>query len=182
MAHFQTRPCDTLPRLWLISDARNDRQLENALQRLPRGSGFIYRHYHLSHRERAARFAALLRQAKSANHVVVLADDAATARQWGADGVYGRAALHPAPGLLRLSTAHSPAEIAQANRARADMALISPIFPTHSHPGAPHLGPMRFQALAALATMPVIALGGMNPRNARRLRINHWAAIDGLTP
>ncbi|MFN5818931.1 MAG: thiamine phosphate synthase, partial [Novosphingobium sp.] len=36
-----------LPAIWLLSDARNDAVLERALMRLPRGSGFVFRHYHL---------------------------------------------------------------------------------------------------------------------------------------
>ena len=41
-----------LAAVWLISDARNDAVLEAALMRLPRGSGFIFRHYHLPQVER----------------------------------------------------------------------------------------------------------------------------------
>ena len=37
----------SLPAVWLVSDARNDSVLERALRRLPRGSGLIFRHYHL---------------------------------------------------------------------------------------------------------------------------------------
>jgi hypothetical protein len=29
--------------------------------------------------------------------------------------------------------------------------------------------------------VPVIALGGMNVRNAKRLKCSRWAAIDGLS-
>ena len=54
-----------LPRLWLLSDERNDKVLEHALRKLPRGSGFIFRHYHLSPRERLARYRALRRLAKA---------------------------------------------------------------------------------------------------------------------
>ena len=40
-------------------------------------------------------------------------------------------------------------------------AMLSPVFETRTHPGAVPLGPEKFHALAALAEMPVIALGGM---------------------
>ena len=59
--------------------------------------------------------------------------------------------------------------------------LLSPVFPTRSHSGARALGPVRFRLLAARAAMPVIALGGLNPRAASRLRWHRWAAIDGLS-
>ncbi|HSJ77794.1 MAG TPA: thiamine phosphate synthase, partial [Erythrobacter sp.] len=55
----------SFPHLWLLSDARNDGGLERALSRLPRGSGFIYRHYHLPPVERVARFRSLARLARA---------------------------------------------------------------------------------------------------------------------
>jgi len=166
--------------LWLLSDARNDAALEEALRSLPRGSGFIFRHYHLAPRERRARFEALARLARTKGHLVVLAGRAETARQWGADGVYAAPAnLRRAGDLLRLATAHSLAELGAAGRAGAHAVLLSPAFPTRSHPGAKTLGPVRFRLLAARSPVPVIALGGMNARTAGRLKWPHWAAIDG---
>ena len=171
------------PDLWLLSDERNDAGLEAALRRLPRGSGFIYRHYHLGDAARVARWFALLRIVRQCGHVAILADSSLTAREWGADGIYGAPrALYPtAKDLLTLATAHDLAEIGLANRLGADAVLLSPVFPTRSHPDAPVLGPVRFRLLAAHARMPVIALGGMTGRTARRLGWPRWAAIDGLS-
>jgi len=173
----------TFPDLWLLSDARNDAVLEEALRKLPRGSGFLYRHYHLPPKERVARWFALRRVARARSHVLILADSSLTARAWGADGIYGAArALYPtANDLLTLATAHDLADIGLANRMRADAVLLSPAFPTRSHPDAAGLGPLRFRRLAARAQMPVIALGGMNRQTARRLDWPRWAAIDGLS-
>jgi len=172
----------TFPYLWLLSDERNDAALEVALERLPRGSGFIYRHYHLNDADRVARWFELLPIVRARGHVAVLADSAQTALEWGADGIYGAPrALYPTRDLLTLATAHDLAEIGLANRARADAVLLSPVFPTRSHPDAATLGPLRFRLLAAYARMPIIALGGMTPRTANRLAWPRWAAIDGLS-
>lgn len=172
-----------LPSLWLISDERNDAVLEAALARLPRGSGFVFRHYHLPDPARGARFLELRRRARRGGHMVVLADSAVTAAEWGADGIYGspRALWPRRDGLVRLATAHSSAEIGMANRLGADAILLSPVFPTRSHPDAATLGPVRFRLLARLARSPVIALGGMSMAGARRLDWPRWAAIDGLS-
>jgi thiamine-phosphate pyrophosphorylase len=172
-----------LPAVWLLSDERNDARLEEALRRLPRRSGFIFRHYHLAPEERFDRFQALRRVAKARGHLVILADSALTAREWRADGCYGapRSLAPKRAGLLALATAHDMAEIALAHRMGADAALLSPVFATRSHPGAATMGPLRFRFLAARATMPVIALGGMTAANARRLDWARWAAIDGLS-
>jgi thiamine-phosphate pyrophosphorylase len=173
----------TFPDLWLLSDERNDAALEEALCKLSRGSGFIYRHYHLPPQERIARWFALRRIAHARGHVAILADSSLTAHEWGADGIYGAPrALYPtANDLLTLATAHNLADIGLANRMGADAVLLSPVFPTRSHPDGVTLGPLRFRQLAAHARMPVIALGGMNSRTARRLDWPRWAAIDGLS-
>lgn len=171
-----------LPDLWLLSDERNEATLDSALRRLPRGSGFIYRHYHLPPEERVARWYELLRVARARGHVAVLADSAQTALEWGADGIYGAArALYPTRDLLTLATAHSLHELGLANRQHADAVLLSPVYPTRSHPDAAALGPIRFRLLAAHARMPVFALGGMSHSAVRHLAWPRWAAIDGLS-
>ncbi len=171
-----------LPALWLLSDARNDHALAAALRRMPCGSGFVFRHYHLGPVERFARFRALARLARARGHWVILAGSAQTAREWGADGIYAAPhALAPRrAGLITIATAHNCHELRQARAMRADAVMLSPVFPTRSHPGAATLGPVRWRLLALRAGVPVIALGGMNARNARRLRCERWAAIDGL--
>jgi thiamine-phosphate pyrophosphorylase len=173
----------TLPALWLLSDERNDAGLARSLARLPRGSGFIYRHYHLPDAARLARFRALRRIARARGHVVILADSALTAREWGADGIYGAPrSLYPRRrGLIRLATAHDLGEIGLAARLGADAVLLSPVFPTRTHPGARVLGAVQFRLLARQSPLPVIALGGMTARRARTLDWPRWAAIDGLS-
>ena len=172
-----------LPHLWLISDARNDAVLEDALRRLPRGSGFIYRHYHLGDPTRWERFRALRRLCHARDHVVILADSALTAREWGADGIYGapRSLVPRRADMLHLATAHDLAEIGLANRYGCDAVLLSPVFGTNSHLGAPTLGPVRFRLLAKRSKAPVIALGGMDEERAHALQWERWAAIDGLS-
>ena len=180
--HPSVSPQGNLPAIWLISDARNDAGLEAALTRLPRGSGFIFRHHHLREAERTERFVHLARLARARGHWVVLAGTVATARRAGADGAYGASpALTPGGNALRLVTAHSLREIAAAHRARADAILLLPLWPTRSHPGAGVLGPLRFRLLAGRALVPVIALGGVTRARAAALRWQCWAAIDGLS-
>lgn len=169
-----------IPAVWLLSDARNDAMLDRALMHLPRGSGFIFRHYHLPEAERRARFHVLARLARARGHVVVLSGDADTARRWGADGAYGPArSLSRGPAFLRLITAHSLRELVKAGR--ADAVLLSPIFPTRSHPRGKVLGSLRFRLISRQSRVPVIALGGMTAARAMALGGHLWAAIDGLS-
>lgn len=171
-----------LPNIWLLSDERNDAELETALAALPKGSGFVFRHYHLDALARRRRFDVLADVARGAGHVVILSGRSDTASDWGADGLYAAPGKLGAPSaLLRLATAHHAAEILSANEAEADGLFLSPVFPTRSHPGAPCLGPGRFRELAALSLAPVIALGGMTAERAHELDWPRWAAIDGLS-
>lgn len=170
-----------LPDIWLVGDARNDERLGVLLKHLPRGSGFIFRQYHLERGERYARWIRLVRIARSQGHVAALAATAGAARNWGALAAYGPPErLAAGPVMLRLVAAHSLREIAMAHRARADAVLISPVFATRSHPGAKPLGPVRLRLLAKRAKVPVIALGGMSKRRSRALAWKKWAAIDGI--
>ena len=171
-----------LPRLWLLSDERNDAKLEWALATLPRGNAFVFRHYHLKEKSRRERFDGLRALARAGGHLVILSGPAELAQEWGADGIYGDPRrLGSVPGLLRFATAHDAREISLANRTRADGVFLSPAFPTRSHPGGGCLGVSLFHELAEKAEMPVIALGGMTAERARELNWPRWAAIDGLS-
>ncbi|MBY6127598.1 thiamine phosphate synthase [Qipengyuania aquimaris] len=164
----------TLPLLWLLSDERNDAQLEAALAGLPRGSGFVFRHYHLAPEERRARFDRLAAIARDHEHIVILS----RASGWGEDGTYG-----PPESFgegLRLATAHDGDEIRHAVEAGADGIFLSPVFPTASHPGGATLGAFGFNVLAQQSSVPVIALGGMDAQRAAELGWPRWGAIDGL--
>lgn len=171
-----------LPDLWLLSDARNDAALDRALARLPRGSGFIYRHYHLAEGDRRRRFDELLAIAGGCGHLTILGGPTDKAVEWQAQGCYGPPErLARRPGMLMLAGAHDAGELVRADAAGADAVLLSPVFPTRSHPGAECLGVAGFRELAARSTAPVIALGGMNAARARELDWPRWAAIDGLS-
>lgn len=164
----------SLPKLWLISDQRNDAGLEAALGALPRGSGFVFRHYHLAPEARRARFDELAAVARQSGHLVILSGG----QNWGADGYYG-ASRSTADGLY-LATAHNGEELHAVVAAGADGIFLSPVFPTTSHPGADTLGIHGFHVLARQSPVPVIALGGMTHERARELDWPRWGAIDGL--
>ena len=165
-----------LPRLWLMTDERQGDGLLDAVARLPRGAGIVFRHYSL---EEVARRDLFARVRVAAPGMLLLAGPAALAEAWGADGSHGRG---PGNGL-RSAPAHSQPEIRAAERDGANLLFLSPVYPTASHPGAPTLGLARFAWLARRTELPVIALGGMNPARGRRLAsfgAYGWAGIDAF--
>ena len=157
-----------LPRLWLMTDARMGEALLPAIAALPKGSGLVFRHYELGAKARKALLAQVRRIARARRLVVVVA---------GKGGKHGR---HR--GAIT-APVHSVRERIAAERARARLVFVSPVFATASHPGAKPLGRVRFGLLIRGSKCPVVALGGMNARRARGLaafKIHGWAGIDAF--
>lgn len=89
------------------------------------------------------------------------------------------------PGQLVAASCHDAAELAQAQRLGLDFAVLGPVRPTESHPGAPALGWAGFAALREDVSLPIYALGGLRPADvatARRHGGQGIAAIRGLWP
>lgn len=97
---------------------------------------------------------------------VLVNGDAELAGACGADGVHLRsdqlraATMRPPLEWVGAST-HDAAELQKAAALGCDFAVLGPVKPTPSHPGAPALGWPAWRALAAQAECPVFALGGM---------------------
>jgi len=179
------QPGRTLPKIWLMTDKRNDTALESAIEGLPPGSGIVFRHYHLDTDDRARRFATVRVLAKRRHHCLLLAGSPALARQWGADGVHGRQCKRSeTQGLLQSAPVHNAIEIAQAKANGADLFFLSPAFATRSHPGSPSLSTLQLSRLKNLCGGPVILLGGMTANRFTQLKqlgAYGWAAIDALS-
>lgn len=109
------------------------------------------------------------------------------ARRVGADGVHlpegqARPPTHLWDGPLSVA-AHDRPGLDRARRVGAAFALLSPLFPTSTHPGSHTLGPEAFGRLAAASPVPVLALGGVTPETGgRALAAGAWglACIDAL--
>jgi 8-oxo-dGTP diphosphatase len=101
---------------------------------------------------------------------VLLNGDVALAQEAGADGVQLTAAqlagLRERPAVdWCAASCHNAEELRRAEALGCDFALLSPVLPTLSHPGAPHLGWKNFAAIAAGSSIPVYALGGLTRDN-----------------
>lgn len=170
-----------LPRIWLMTDERIV-DLFDAIERLPRGSGIVFRHHSLDRATRRALFDRVRRHARRHRHVILLADSPRVARAWGADGAHHRSALRSQG--LRTVAVHNPAEMIMATRVGADLMFVSPAFTTRSHPGKTALGPVRLGLVARFHRQRIIALGGMNATRAKSLgalKLYGWAAIDAFS-
>ena len=174
-----------LPRLWMMTDERQGTQLLRSIERLPTGSGVVFRHYSLPGKERRRLFDEVARLTRARKAMLLLAGPPSLAVRWGADGIHG---FHPCrkapPHLIRSVSAHNAREILQATKMGSDLIFLSPVYETRSHPGSRCLGTINLAKLASRTSLPVIALGGMTAARARRVTAAGaygWAAIDALT-
>lgn len=175
---MRRRHSQHLPETWLFTDPRMGEALWDAIRRLPRGSGIVLRHYDATDRKAIARRAAKL--ARRYGHMLVVAGDARLARAVGAVGVHMPDGGRPVHDVITAAS-HDHAGLVRARRAGVSLVFLSPVFPTHSHPGARTLGPLRFGLMARGAGIAVAALGGMTPKRYARIQAlgaQAWGAID----
>ncbi|GGC27904.1 hypothetical protein GCM10011504_02600 [Siccirubricoccus deserti] len=175
-----------LPGLWLLSDPRRLPDPRAAAARLPPGAAVVARDL------APAVLAGLAAVARRRRLLLLVAGEGRLALRHGAGlllpdrrpttGLPAFLAARRRHRLVLLAAAHGRAGLARARRLGADAVLLSPVFPTASHPGAPALGPLRWAALAARGGRPAVALGGVAGGNAGRLpaRTAGLAAIGGF--
>lgn len=99
---------------------------------------------------------------------VLINDDDVLAREVGAHGLHLSSSrlmqITRRPSFERVgASCHSAEELAQAASLELDFAVLSPVLPTASHPGAQGLGWDEFARLIEQSPLPVYALGGMQP-------------------
>ena len=114
-----------------------------------------------------ARFAArVVKLAHGAGARVLINADAGLAERVAADGVHltasqlARTDRRPSLDLVGASC-HDAGELARAGELGADFAVLGPVRPTPSHPGAAGMGWDAFGALLRDNRLPVYALGGL---------------------
>ncbi|WP_417320453.1 thiamine phosphate synthase [Emcibacter sp.] len=187
----RTRPDWPLGPTVYLTDARVHPDPEPVLGCLPRGSVVILRDYDHPQRETLAfRLAEACR--KRHLNLLVGADDRLAARVGAAgvhlpEGLVGRLPLlrQKYPALFFTTACHSECATIRAERLGADALLLSPVFPTLSHPESfsrpgRTLGPVRLAGLCRRTSLPVYALGGITMANVRRLRHIPLAGIASI--
>ena len=115
---------------------------------------------------------------------VLINDDEALARRVGADGVHlsspRLAGLAERPDFAWVAAScHHEQELARAAALALDFALLSPVLPTATHPGAPGMGWPAFSRQIERSPIPVFALGGMTPALLETARVHgaHGVAL-----
>ncbi len=178
-----------LPLVAMTDERRGGDPLELA-GRLPPGAMMVFRHYDAPGRAAlAVKLSALCRQRRIP---LLIAGDFALALRLRAGlhlpdhmarGASPKIRLWRRRGGLLTAAAHDRLGLSRAARLGARTALLSPVFPTASHPGAKPLGLLAFRRLVRYAALPVTALGGIDRTRIlalKEIRLYAVAAVGGL--
>ncbi len=159
-----------LPSLYAISNAAElgtEEFITRLQAKLDAGLRLVQlREKHLSRDDLRALALRMVALARPRGAKVLLNGDVALAQEVGADGVQLSAAqlanLTERPAVdWCAASCHNAEELRRAEALGCDFAMLSPVLPTKSHPGAPHLGWDHFAAIVAGTAIPVYALGGL---------------------
>lgn len=180
------------PALFLMTDSKRLKDPRPLLKKLPNGSALIIRHetrqgkINLIHK--------IKRLCQKHNVKLLVSDDQRLALAFRLDGVHlsenniAKTAscgqfLKQNPNYIITSACHSAKALKDAERAKVDAVLVSPVFPTDSHPHARTLSLWGFQNLTRHTTLRTYALGGIHKKTAQRLIKSNacgFAGINGL--
>lgn len=171
-----------IPALFFFTDpARTPDPVACAL-RLPRGAAVVYRHFGASDRARTARRLSLICRARGL--LLLIAADPDLAQRTGAGVHWPERLLSSMPSRqtegLVTAAAHSSAAVADASRFGVSACVLGPVFATRSASANAPLGLFRASQIARAAGTPVIALGGIDAKTARRLVGRGFAGIAAV--
>lgn len=177
--------------LILMTDEERMPSPESFLSQLPRGASVILRHYSDQNRESlAVRLKDLCR--RRGLHLLIGGDwrlavrvDAyglhLPAREAAGDLEVGARLWIRRQKKLLTVAAHNPRDVRRAGAIGANAALLSPVFPTKSHPERHHLGPVRCAAITRMAKIAIIALGGVTEKTFNAIYRTKCTGIAGIS-
>ena len=181
-----------LPKRILLTDCDRLADPRDSIRALPAGSGVILRHYSVPNRADLAR--EILSICRPKKIPLLIAGDAYLAKAVGANGLHlpeemlakksGHWRNYLGPKTFLCVAAHSPKALCRAAAAAANFVLLSPIFPTKSHPNRKAIGINRFANWVSNSQIPVYALGGVNHKNKNRVLATKavgWAAVGAFS-
>jgi thiamine-phosphate pyrophosphorylase len=171
-----------IPPLYFFTDPERTPDPVAIAQALPAKTAVVYRHFGATNRTRVARELAVL--CRSRRLIFLISADPALAARVDAAGVHWPE--HKLPRTRDLSiglttvSAHSREAVARAQAWGADACILGPVFSTRSASGNSPLGLFRASQIARRSTISVIALGGIDARNGKRLSGRGFAGIAAV--
>lgn len=179
---------------FFFTDLRKIPDIEKTIKNLPKNSHIIIREYNLdkNSREVFAKKVSALARARSLK--IIVGKDFELARKIKADGIhfsdfdnlpiqFFKQKSFPKKFIFSFAS-HSYKSFLKAQKTKADLIFISPIFATTSHLNSPSFGINNLRKIVAKNKKPnqiIAALGGVKSDNIkilRKLKIISFGAID----
>ena len=172
-----------LPNLWLFTDSHKTLKPVELSKRLPIKSGVIIRNYNNSKNKKTI-IKDILNVKKRRMLTVLISGE--YKRGLNTDGNHFPQWANPINNGNKITSMsfHHAKDLRKSINLKADLIFISPVFPTTSHKNKQYLGVIKLGLMARLFKKHVIALGGINNKNIKRLRslrISGCAGIDLFT-
>ena len=183
-----------LPALLYMTDAERVPNPLPVIDQLTPGSGVIFRHYTSINRlELSYKIKDLCSKRRL---LFLVAGDISLAQSLNADGLHLPEYLvnntplsvriwRQRPGKLLTAATHSQRSLQKSQTLGVDAALLSPIFPTASHPESltPNnaLGSLGLMKMCLNSPVPIYALGGISDNNACQLLKCPVIGIAGIS-
>lgn len=175
-----------LPNLLFFTDPRRVASPEAVVERLPRGAGVVFRAF--GGADAVARGGRLRAIADARGLTLLVGADPELAAAIRADGLHMPERLASEIPTLRdrygryliTVAAHGLAAVRAAERARADAAIVSPVFPSNSPSAGRPLGLEGLTALVEATDLPLYALGGVRADTVLQLAGSGVAGIAAV--
>ena len=170
----------TIPNTFIFLDQYDNKIFENNNTNI----GIVYRNYKAVNRiEEAIKIA---KACKKKNYKFFVSNDVKLALKLNANGIYipsfnGNNNFNnlPKKNIIILGSAHNSKEIQQKINQKCKIIFISPLF--YNKKSKRHLGINKFNYLTQRRKIKFIALGGINEKNIKKLkmlRVNGFAGIS----
>ena len=170
-----------LPKVIIIFDDESFDRKKLLKLKIPKKSAFLLRSYETKKRRKIAK--QLLKFCKMKKMKLLIGSDVKLAEDINAHGI------HLPEYMIRnnkinwiniknvksnkkwiiTTAAHNVHALKKAEELNIDAVLLSPVFPSKSHPNSKNLGLNKFSKIVKKTKLPIYALGGINIKNIKSL-------------
>jgi thiamine-phosphate pyrophosphorylase len=177
-----------LPPLIFLTERNRFENIFTTLNSIPEQTLVIIRDYDLGYSERLEYCKKIVEICKARGIKILIGKDPDLAQQVNADGIHIPEKLLPnlkqwkrkKSNWLFTTSCHSKSSLKNIDLDIVDAILLSPVFPTKSHPDAEVLGPDRFKNIAASSKISIYALGGINKNNVKNFQGTKVVGFAGI--
>ena len=170
-----------LPKVIIIFDDESFDKKKLLKLKIPKKSAFLLRSYETKKRKKIAK--QLLNFCKMKKIKLLISSDIKLAEDINADGIHFPEYMVKKNKInwviiknvksnkkwIITTAVHNIQSLKKAEELNIDAALLSPVFPSKSHPNNKSLGLNKFLKIVKKTKLPIYALGGINIKNVKSL-------------